>query len=513
MKPISLLLALIALSCGQAAVAGAADAPLKITSGVAQLFIDDYLIESQTAIKRTLHQPKKDNDGNVPVLAFDKEYGDYRATLEANGTVIFDTRLKRYVLFGIGFSSHFPGPSSEKIRIYRFTSTDAMHWIKGDEGTPQRIAFDLTDKASGTSAKNTDLFSYYYDTKDPKHPYKGWLHFSNWSDGREGVYYVRSFDGIIWERVRQLTSSGSHEVEQDGHTFRGPGDVTTFYHDPVTDRFIGSLRFSAREGVGPDKKNRLRAKAFVWLDRMDEPVDMKRIRRLDLVPAGAAANGDLPHDEYYSATTWRYESLWLGGLKVWHGGGDYPWSAAGSAFLKLSVSRDGRAWKKVPFDNEAGQPEVFIANGAEGGNNGQNDGGYITEVTNAPLRIGDELIYYYGCSSFGKNHPNDKRVSGGGIFRARLRPDGFVSVDEGTLTTKRLECEGANLFVNSTGTVAVELLDGQGKSLGSATVSGDSLRHPIVFGGKSLRELAGSGGVRLRFTMKDKGRLYSFAVR
>jgi hypothetical protein len=39
-----------------------------------------------------------------------------------------------------------------------------------------------------------------------------------------------------------------------------------------------------------------------------------------------------------------------------------------------------------------------------GGNAGKNDGGYLTEFSQGPLRIGDELIYYYGCSSYGKNH-------------------------------------------------------------------------------------------------------------
>lgn len=488
-------------------------APVAVQRDIAQLFIDDFLIDSQTNLHRTLHQPKKDHGGNLPILAFDKEYGDYHSTLEANGTVIFDTRLKKYVLFGIGFSSHFPGPASERIRIYRFTSPDAMNWIKGDDGTPQRILFDLTDAASGTSATNTDLFSYYYDPKDSAHPYKGWLHFSNWSDGREGIYYVRSLNGIGWERVRQITSSGSREIQQDGRIFNGPGDVTTFYHDPLTDRFIGSLRFAAREGVGPGNRNRLRAKAFLSLDRVDAPVDLQRVERLELVPAGAAANGDLPDDEYYSATTWRYQSLWLGGLKVWHGAGDYPYSAAGSAFLKLIVSRDGLHWKKVPFRNDAGHPEVFIPNGPEGGNGGQNDGGYITEVSNAPLLIGDELIYYYGCSSYGKNHPNETRVSGGGIFRARLRPDGFVSVDAGTLTTRLIECAGDNLFVNGIGPVSVELLDRASQALGSAVISGDSLRHKVLFAGKSWREVAPQGVASLRFTVQESGRLYSFAVR
>src|SRR6188474_3199048 len=100
------LLFLLSLVFDRAIGADATATPLKIESGVAQLFADDFLIESQTSLKRTLRQPRKDDGGNVPILAFDKEYGEYRATLEANGTVIYDTRLKRYVLFAIGFSSH-----------------------------------------------------------------------------------------------------------------------------------------------------------------------------------------------------------------------------------------------------------------------------------------------------------------------------------------------------------------------------------------------------------------------
>ena len=100
---------------------------------------------------------------------------------------------------------------------------------------------------------------------------------------------------------------------------------------------------------------------------------------------------------------------------MWHGGGNYPYSAAGSAFLKLALSRDGLHWNKVPFANDAGVPEVFVPNGPEGGNGGRNDGGYLTEFSQGPLRIGDELIYYYGASSYGKNNPGNLRVGGGEI--------------------------------------------------------------------------------------------------
>jgi hypothetical protein len=326
--------------------------------------------------------------------------------------------------------------------------------------------------------------------------------------------------------------------------------VTIFSHDPATDRFLGIFKFFSVEpiAVGPailepgaggpptgrpsgprtsrkngaaELGNRLRSRAYAFLDRLDEPFDTGRIERIALLPPAAEAGGDQPHDEYYASTAWRYESLWLGGLKVWHSGGDYPYSAAGCAFLKLVVSRDGLRWRKVPFPSgavegegsgEIAAPEVFIPNGPEGGNDGQNDGGYMTEFSQGPLRIGDELIFYYGCSSWGKNHALGKRISGGGIFRARLRLDGFVSVDAGTLTTRPLRFEGDRLSLNAAGPVEVEALDGAGRRLGGATIQGDSVRHEVRFDRKGLREVALSGVVRLRFTVREGGRLYAFRV-
>src|SRR6185369_11126205 len=145
------------------------ETPLDIKAGIAQLFIDDFLIAEQESLKRTLHQPKKDNDGNVPVIAIDDEFGQYPATLEANGTIVYDPRLKKYVMFAIGFSSAMPGP--DRVRLFRFTSDDAMKWTKGEAGSPERIPFDLTDAASGESATNIDLFSCFYDRGDDRYPY------------------------------------------------------------------------------------------------------------------------------------------------------------------------------------------------------------------------------------------------------------------------------------------------------------------------------------------------------
>jgi hypothetical protein len=294
----------------------------------------------------------------------------------------------------------------------------------------------------------------------------------------------------------------------------GTGDVTTFYHDRESGRFLGCLRWAGVTEV--ENTNRLRSRGFIFSDRLDRPIDLRQVTRLSLIPEGAERNGDMPTDEYYSSTAWRYGSLWLGGLRIWHSKDDYPWSAGGCAFLKLVVSRDGLNWKKVPFRNDAGISEVFIPNGQEGGHDGRNDGGYMTEFSNPPLRIGDELIYYYGSSSWGKNHPRPFRVSGGGIFRARLRPDGFVSVDRGTLVTRRMEFEGQDLSINGVGPITVEVVapsENRFTTIAEATIRGDSLRHHVVFERRrSLRDAAPGGVAQLRFTVGEGGALYSFTI-
>src|SRR5262245_11826012 len=440
-----------------ASLTRAADPPvtvLKLNTGEAQLFVDDYLIGQQSNLVRTLHQPKKDNGGNTPVLALADEFGETKGTLEANGTIFRDPKLNKWVMFTLAFASSWPGESADRVRLYRFTSPDAMHWVKGDDGQPQRIAIDLYDPVSKTSATHVDLFSCTYDETDAAYPYKGWLFFANWGPGREGTYYVRSADGIAWERGPMVLEAGSRTLEQDGRTMNGTGDVTTFYHDREGKRFLACLRFAGATDV--ENTNRLRSRGFLFTGQLDQPIDLAQVTRLALIPAAAQRGGDMPTDEYYSSTAWRYGPLWLGGLRIWHSRDDYPYSASGCAFLKLVVSRDGLTWTKVPFANDNGQAEVFIPNGQEGGSGGRNDGGYMTEFSNPPLRIGDELIYYYGSSSWGKNHPRPYRVSGGGIFRARLRPDGFVSVDGGSLVTRRLKFDGQDLVVNGIGPIEVD---------------------------------------------------------
>jgi hypothetical protein len=471
-------------------------APVTLQPNVPQLFIDDELIEQQTHLRRTLNCPKKDDGGEKPLLAIDNEFGDTPATLEANGTILFDPQLHKYVMFALGFASSAP---ADRVKLFRFTSADGMKWVKGDNGMPQRIAIDLSDPKGGAPATNIDLFSCYYDSRDKQMPYKGWVWLANFA--QEGIWSLQSADGKAWERGRLIAPVGARKITQDGRTLAGPSDVSIIYQEPASQRLLALLKFTSTTKVN---ESSLRSRAYMFVDRWDEPLKLDQLSRVALVPAAEDRNGDLPADEYYASTAWRYGSLWLGGLKVWHRSGDYPYSAAGCAFLKFAVSRDGLDWHKVQFENDHGQREVLIPNGKEGGNDGHNDGGYITEFSQGPLHIGNELIYYYGCSSWGKNHPPGRRVTGGGIFRARLREDGFVSVDGGILTTKPLETRGRRMRVNSSGSITVKVLDLKGDVLATSQLNGDNIAHSV--------QLPDHSPLRLRFTIGDGGHLYSFTI-
>lgn len=514
MKPLLLLFTLATLLPSAPAISAnvATTQPLAVEPGVAQLFIDDVVLESQWRLVRTLHQPTKDHNGDRPIIK-----SASKSTLLAYGTIVFDAKLKQYVMFVQDF------PTRD---MYRVLSPDGIHWNQTSSSKLERITLDThlgnvpKDKANNADGeRGIDQFSCYYDTTDATWPYKGWCWFANWGNHLEGIFYMRSRDGKTWERGQQVVNGFAgygdptyRPIEQDGKAVSGPGDVTLFSHDQKTGRYLGIFKFLNKKGVGPD--NNLRSRAYLWLDRLDEPVDTKRIKRIALLPPADYRNGDTAFDEYYATTAWRYESMWLGTLKIYHPHGNYPHSSAGCAFFKLVASRDGLNWSKVPYLNDGGVPEVLLPNGKEGGSWGHNDGGYMSDFSQGPLRVGDELIFYYGSSSWGKNQEKPRRLSGGGIFRARLRVDGFVSIDEGIATTRPLSLKGGqHLFVNAVGPVKVEVLDATDTLLGTAEIKGDSIKYAVSFDGKSLGQIAGQSNPRLRFTVEPPGRLYSFIVR
>lgn len=503
------LTVLSVLCIGTWVAASSPDEAVYIAAGQAQLFVDNQVIATQDRLERTLHSPTKDQGGNLPILE-----APAGTTYIAYGSIVFDPKLNQHVML------FFERGKVRGGRLCRYVSPDGLNWENTAAEDRERVGFNVPVKPEpdGQGREGFDLFSFHYDLQDPRTPYKGWVYLANYGLQREGIYYTWSVDGIAWEVGHQVVNAYAGEgdtsctsIWQDGKTAWGPGDVTLMAPDPETGTFLGLFKFyDPRKGVSSG----LRSRAYLRLHRLDESVDLNRFERIALLPPLIDTCGDTRHDEYYASTAWRYGPLWLGELKVIHFEGDYPWSKAGAAFMKLLVSRDGLNWSKVPFANEWGYPEVFIPNGIEGGNGGRNDGGYMTMFSQGPLRIGDELVFYYSSTSWGRSVlPTERRVKGGGIFRARLRPDGFVSVSAGTLTTRLLAFAGSDLLVNGVGPIQVAALDRDENLLGETQIADDSLAHRVRFAGKSLRELSPDGQVRLRFTLGPYGRLYSFTTR
>lgn len=489
-----------------------------VAQGEPQLFVDNRLIAESRALQRTLHQPRKEGGGLAPVLSSPEIFG-CRTNLQANGTIIYDPRLALWVMYCLRYAPSLP-PDSEhgwlRTAIIRYVSTDGLNWRSespdGMECVFPRARGDLHDEVSRSSALCIDVGTIGFDRSDAEWPYKGWIWLPNLKAGRTGAYLLRSKDGRHFERKGLIFAAKARRIAAGDHELVGPGDTTRFVPDPVSGKFLTVLKFYTNKPV-PLTESRLRSRAYLFVDRIDEPLDLRTLDHVALVPEQAQRNGDFPFDEFYDSTAYRYGSHWLGELKVWHGKGDYAWSAAGCAFLKFITSEDGLVWRRSAYVNDSGFAEVYLSNGAEGGNKGQNDGGYITTFCNAPLRIGDELIFYYGASSYGRNAGPDRRLTGGGIFRSRLRLDGFVSVDAGQLTTPALRFAGEELRVNSAGPVTVEALTDRNAVLGSAKLSGDAVRQRVRFSGRTLRELLGERpDLRLRFTVEPGAALYAFVI-
>ena len=141
-------------------------------------------------------------------------------------------------------------------------------------------------------------------------------------------------------------------------------------------------------------------------------------------------------------------------------------------------------------------------------------------VMQHPLVVEDEIwIYYIGFSGL---HWATRReeVQGGKVGLAKLRLDGFVSIDAGSgvLTTKPVRMSGERLVVNADatdGSVAVEILDPEGAPIegfgrkDAVAAKGDSLRHTMKWGRGSDVSTLKDRPIVLRFHL-ERSRIFSF---
>ena len=396
--------------------------------------------------------------------------------------------------------------------------------------------------------------------------FKMWYECADYHWSFNVIAYATSVDGIHWERTNLgiIDHRGSKENNYVFH--RGRRNVTAgVYKDPVdadpSRRY--KMIYNCGDGVGvafsadglrwkPVPDARVAAisdspHSVMWEPRLGRYVAHTRHwQKIDFADGygygGPRALGtrvvlqsesenfldwstfgvimapdddDPPRDRQFYNMEWMpYEDVYFGFIAAYHVlPGMEPKITPGAPWMdsidiQLSFSRDNRAWSR------AGGRQVFIPTGPD-----EYDRGMVY-VMQHPLVVGDEIWFYY--AGFSGLHWATRRAEpqGGVVCLAKLRLDGFVSMDagDGTLTTKTLTMGGGRLVVNadaSLGSIAVEILDAEGRPIPGFSreeaecVTDDRLRRTLRWNGDS--DLAALRGrpIALRFHI-DRAKLYSF---
>lgn len=476
---------------------GANDATLLSVAGDKQLFFDNLLIESAQDITREFHQPRK-YEGN-PLIVKDKPWEHVVQFRTSGYTILRDPKDKLFKAWYTdeGFTNEnvrrVTGPPYRSLYAY---SEDGLHWIKPPLGIYREGGQDTNIYSSGFDERTVLL-----DPSEPDGPkrFKSigfWGPEDNPDTGQ--IMPAYSADGMHWKNYDELPSFGKF----------GPmlGDSTVLSYDSDDQLYILTTRHpkmftSAQNPRFPKTKSFLRP---------DYPGDfaMMEKRRIfqcvskDFVHWSEPALILYPDDEdnlddyLYGMQQFRIAGgdTRVGFLNLLH-------SVPDVMNVQLTYSLDGRGWKRVH--------KPWLTVGPEGSWDQ-----VMIELTNEPIRMGDEMWLYYGASGFGHHDwyitghvegldvPEVKDLNKVGFFLglAKLRLDGFCSLNggpvrEGILVTRQLGSEGNGVVINAEcgpgGYVDVEVMNQADEVTPGYSrkefdrFTGDEVRHQLSWQSKT----------------------------
>ena len=471
--------------------------PTDLKPGVHQLFLDDVLVAKKTNVISRLHAPRK-FAGN-PVLM-------PTPGVESNallyGSVLRDEKAGLFKMW------YYTGRIGTKMPwcVAYAISKDGIHWKKPDlkvlPGLKKPANLVMTHPLTPNFG---ELFSVILDPRDPdpKRRYKMVYRYLTPLPAMKaiGTTTATSADGINWK------PAGGVQVPKIL-------DIGHFFFDKLTGKYAvyGRLYKGRRKvqlSLSDDFKSWTKPKLVADVDKRDPP------------------------------------GTHLYTMAVHNDGGQYVGLAQlylrGTSHLlefELAASRDGRNWTRVH------QGKRFIACGGPGEWDRFNN-----SVSAGPVRVGDELWFYYSGRTFrhagyggkdrGTEEANSLRARVGGTAKgarkrkglptfagmrsaiglAKLRLDGYVSLgasfDGGSVTTVPVRARGSSLYVNAVsryGEVVVEVL-ADGKPIAtSMPVRGDGVRQKVRFPNGASKLLFSGKPVQLRFNLRN-ARLYSYWVK
>ena len=459
-----------------------------------QLFLDNYIIESMTNIKRVIH-PAQKYAGN-PVLWPSEPWEPKLAVLY--GSVIEDQgKYKMWYKSGMG--------------VGYAESNDGIEWVKPQldlvkiDGRKTNLLFVKREKFKGPESLPTfwEPFGVHKDEKapDPSRRYKmGFLSIIRPYEGprrdpfhptdRRGLGIAGSSDGIHWKLIDAFAT----EAICDGDTH--------WLFDPSREKYLlyGRTKKTLSEVESAWSE-------YDWYEQYHSGRAVARLESTNFLdwdftePASApvvmtADIEDEPGTEIYSMMVFPYESVYISLVQIFHARPE-----ACYLDVQLAVSRDSLHFTRVA-DRTA-----FIPVGPIGSWDRFNH----SLANNPPILVGDELRFYYGGRTY-RHTPykgKDSDPSAGGIGFATVKKDRFVSLqtsfDGGEILTKPLKLIGSDLHINAKsdfGEISVEVFDLAGNSIASSkAIRTDSLDIVVDWKRGSLEGL--DSPVILRFTLKN----------
>lgn len=490
-----------------ATVSGFQAAPvgtLKLQIGRKELFLDNYVVARLENVKRQLHPPQKYG----PVIRPDQPWEG--GGLQIRSGPAWSREEKIWKLW-------YLGGGSEAVILYA-TSDDGLHWSKpllnrvmaGGSKQNNAITADPTLKWPENAMLN---IIYDPDDADPQRRYKGFL-------GAFGRKPIVSAEGVDWHRLNVPKIESSDE----SHLFRDP--VSRLY--VATVKHGGPYGRSVYVSVSKDFERWTdpRDCLIFHADKRDQELGAERVQMHLRNPALRQPTFNRPEEyktDIYNLPVFAYEGLYVGLPTVFNHSGNTKDNSDGFSMVELAASRDLIHWERV------GKREKFIPlSPLEDGKN--YDVAQLLAANRPIVKDGEIWFYYTGLKwrahpSYLKSGKSDPQPDAGAICLAKLRLDGFVSLDagetEGYVVTKPLMLGGKSLHVNLSapdGDLRVEVLDAEGRK----TLAGYSLKDSVPAKGDgldmelkwktqpNLSALAGKS-VRLRFALR-KASLYAFWV-
>lgn len=485
-----------------------------------QLFIDDYLIDKLHRVERTFHSVTKHPQN--PIITADQPWEGLDAYLRSErekspdsdlrsrvnekhtqikgyggwvlvyGTVLFDKQDQLFKIWYQTVAGFESGP--ENVVCYA-TSSDGVHWQKPNLGLIDYNGLRANNIVirSSTFENFDECFSVVIDTQetDFKKRYKAIFWSPKHDDYPHAVWSATSADGIQWKK-------------SDKPILRSVADATSFFFDHLQDRYVAVPR--------PLDDQISKAVSF--------STDFKTwtVPQTVLRPLPEKEKAGEAREQIYNMYPFTYESMYLGIAQV------YYWHPRWALEGEWMYSRDCLKWIRP----EPWQPHLPV------GGPGEFDRANNSFSSGPPLRVGDQLYFYYSGRSYRHreyhHYPFGKEEQDSGpweaaIGMATLRVDGFASLDapfgpDRYVLTQPLVFQGKHLHINAKcnwGNIQVELLTDQGKPIPGFTANDcDLIRQDATDIRVSWQEnpdlsMRRNQPTRLRFVMQNS-QLFSFWI-